>query len=118
MAPEHHDWTRHGAGRSLLWWPLSAFVLIAVFPDAGILPIVLSGAALALVGATGTVAARVLRRRIRARRAAGAEVVGSEVVGTVRETVSEMSDAVSGAVDEVVDGAVETVERVTERRAA
>ncbi|GAA4677439.1 hypothetical protein GCM10023215_07640 [Pseudonocardia yuanmonensis] len=124
MAPEHHDWTRHGAGRSLLWWPLSSFVLIAVFPDAGILPIVLSGAALALIGATGTVAARVLRRRVRARRAAGAppaltgasgvevvEVVGAEVVGTVKETVSEVSDALEEAVESVVDP-------LTERRAA
>ncbi|MEU7815339.1 hypothetical protein [Pseudonocardia sp. NPDC049154] len=96
MAPEHHDWTRHGAGRSLLWWPLSSFVLMAVFPDAGILPIVLSGLALALVGVTGTVAARMLRRRLRARRAEGAPA------------------ALSAAVGDVVDEAVETVEEAVE----
>jgi hypothetical protein len=125
MAPEHHDWTRHGPGRSLLWWPLSSFVLMAVFPDAGILPIVLSGAALALLGATGTVAARVLRRRIRARRAAGvpraltaatgAEIVGSEVVGTVKETVSEVSTAVGEAVDDAVGTVESAVDAAAER---
>jgi hypothetical protein len=108
MAPEHHDWTRHGAGRTLLWWPLSSFVLMAVFPDAGILPIVLSGAALAVVGVAGTVAARVLRRRIRARRAAGAP--------------ASLSDAVGDVVDEAVESVENVLEpagdAVAERRAA
>lgn len=66
MAPEHHDWTRHGAGRCLLWWPLSSFVFIAVFPDAGIRPIVLSGAGLAVLGLAGAPAARAVRGWIRA----------------------------------------------------
>ncbi|GAA2852236.1 hypothetical protein GCM10010472_06760 [Pseudonocardia halophobica] len=108
MAPEHHDWTRHGAGRSLLWWPLSSFVLMAVFPDAGILPIVLSGLALALVGVTGTVAARMLRRRLRARRAEGVPAALTAAVGDVVDEAVEK-------VESVIDPAAEPV---AQRRAA
>jgi hypothetical protein len=61
-AVEHRDWTRHGPGRTLLWWPFVAFALMAVFPDAGILPIVLSGLALAALGVFGGAAARWARR--------------------------------------------------------
>jgi len=71
MAPTHHDWTRHGPGRCLLWWPLLSFVLMAAFPDAGILPIVASGAALTVLGGAAGIVAAVLRRRIRTLRSAG-----------------------------------------------
>jgi len=70
MAAEHGEWTRHGPGRALLWWPILSFGLIAVFPDAGIVAIVASGAGLAMLGVLATVAARVVRRRILLHRAA------------------------------------------------
>jgi hypothetical protein len=70
MAGEHRDWTRHGPGRFLLWWPFLSFVLMAVLPDAGIVPIVASGAGLALLGVVAALGARVLRRRILLHRAA------------------------------------------------
>jgi len=65
MGGEHRDWTRHGVGRSLLWWPFLAFGLVAVFPGAGVLAVVGSGAGLALLGLVGDIGARMLRRRPR-----------------------------------------------------
>ncbi|GAA4557628.1 hypothetical protein [Pseudonocardia xishanensis] len=70
MAAEHREWTHHGPGRALLWWPFLSFGTMAVFPDAGIAPIVATGAALAVLGLVAALAARVLRRRILLHRAA------------------------------------------------
>jgi hypothetical protein len=106
MAPAHHDWTRHGPGRCLLWWPLSSFVLMAVFPDAGILPIVLSGAGLAVLGVAGGIAAAVLRRRIRALRAArrpAALTAGQAVAEVAEEVVDQVVETVEGVVESVTD---------------
>jgi hypothetical protein len=88
MADGHRDWTRHGPGRFLLWWPFLSFALMAALPNAGIVPIVASGAALALFGVVAALAARVLRRRILLHRAATApaalpEAAGRIVPGTV-----------------------------------
>lgn len=91
MAAEHPEWTRRGPGRFLLWWPFLSFVLMAVLPDAGIVPIVASGAGLAVLGLVARVAARVLHRRILLHRAAGRPAAlpegggGPVVPGTVVE---------------------------------
>jgi hypothetical protein len=59
---EAHEWTRRGPGRFLLWWPFFAFALVALFPGAGILPIVASGAGLSLLGVAAAGVARLARR--------------------------------------------------------
>lgn len=69
MAGEHRDWTRHGPGRFLLWWPFLSFASMAALPNAGIAPIVASGAGLALVGVVAALAARIVGRWILLHRA-------------------------------------------------
>ncbi|GAA1865218.1 hypothetical protein GCM10009836_51950 [Pseudonocardia ailaonensis] len=106
MAPTHHDWTRHGPGRCLLWWPLSSFVLMAAFPDAGILPIVLSGAGLAVLGVAGGIGAAMLRRRIRALRAArrpAALIAGEGVAQAAGHVVEQVVETVEGVVESVTE---------------
>jgi hypothetical protein len=60
--PPHRDWTRHGVGRALLWWPFTAFVAVAAFPALAVPGVVVSGALLIVVGLVG--GAVRLRRRI------------------------------------------------------
>lgn len=70
MAP-HRDWTRRGAGRALLYWPLVAFLLAAAFPAIAVPLVVGSGFGLLTIGMIGGVAGRRRRARklARARRA-------------------------------------------------
>lgn len=77
--PPHRDWTRRGAGRALLYWPLVAFLLAAAFPALAV-PLVLgSGVTLLVLGMVGGV----LGKRWRARRLARARRVVAEVADTV-----------------------------------
>lgn len=71
--PPHRDWTRRGAGRALLYWPLVAFLLAAAFPALAV-PLVLgSGLALLMLGVVGGMLGKRWRARklARARRAVG-----------------------------------------------
>ncbi|GEL17734.1 hypothetical protein [Pseudonocardia asaccharolytica] len=65
MVSERAGWSLRGPLRALVWWPLVAFVLLAVHPAAG--PVVVAGAggALAVLGAL----ASSVSRRPAARRA-------------------------------------------------
>jgi hypothetical protein len=61
--PSHRDWTRHGVGRALLWWPFTAFVAVAAFPALAVPGVVLTGAFLIVIGFVGGAVGR--RRRAR-----------------------------------------------------
>lgn len=69
--PPHRDWTRRGAGRALLYWPLVAFLLAAAFPALAIPLVVGSGVGLLAIGMIGGATGRRWRARklARARRA-------------------------------------------------
>jgi hypothetical protein len=85
MGREHHDWTKNGPGRALLWWPLISFLLMAVFPDAGIVPVFLAGAALALLGFATRALVLLLSRRLPG--AADARpVVATRAIGAATES--------------------------------
>lgn len=66
--PSHRDWTRHGVGRALLWWPFTAFVAVAAFPALAVPGVVVTGALLVVVGVVGGAVSR--RRRTRREREA------------------------------------------------
>lgn len=70
--PPHRDWTRRGAGRALLYWPLAAFLLAAAFPALAVPLAVGSGVGLAVLGVLGGAIGKRWRalRLHRARRAA------------------------------------------------
>jgi hypothetical protein len=84
MGREHHDWTKNGPGRALLWWPLISFLLMAVFPDAGIVPVFLAGAALALLGFAARALVLLLRRHL-PEATAGRPVVAAREIGAATE---------------------------------
>lgn len=48
--PPHRDWTRRGAGRALLYWPLTSFLLAAAFPALAVQLVLGSGLALLVLG--------------------------------------------------------------------
>ncbi|GJF01714.1 MULTISPECIES: hypothetical protein [Pseudonocardia] len=56
------DWTPPGVFRALLWWPPVAFLLAAAFPGAGLVPIIGSGLALALVGIAAATLPKLVHR--------------------------------------------------------
>jgi hypothetical protein len=85
MGREHHDWTKNGPGRALLWWPLISFLLMAVFPDAGIVPVFLAGAALALLGFAARALVLLLRRHL-PEAADVRPVVATREIGAAAET--------------------------------
>jgi hypothetical protein len=68
--PPHRDWTRHGVGRALLWWPFMAFVAVAVFPALAVPGVILTGTFLVVVGVVGGMIGR-RRRALRERDARG-----------------------------------------------
>jgi hypothetical protein len=77
--PPHRDWTRRGAGRALLYWPLVAFILAAAFPALAV-PLVLgSGLALLALGLVGGFAGK----RWRARKLARARRVVADIAEDV-----------------------------------
>ncbi|MCW0213729.1 MAG: hypothetical protein OJJ54_10240 [Pseudonocardia sp.] len=95
MGREHHDWTRNGPGRALLWWPLTSFLLMAVFPDAGVVPILLAGAVLAALGFATRALVLVVRRHLPdpatarpvvATREIGAREIGAREIEAASET--------------------------------
>jgi hypothetical protein len=55
MASESGEWCSSAPVRTLLWWPLIAFVLVVVFPDVG--PVGIAAAGLVLAGAGALIAA-------------------------------------------------------------
>lgn len=62
----HRDWTRHGVGRALLWWPFAAFVAVAAFPTLAVPGVVASGVLLIAVGLVSGAVGRLRRvRRLR-----------------------------------------------------
>jgi hypothetical protein len=77
--PPHRDWTRRGAGRALLYWPLVAFILAAAFPALAVPLVVGSGFALLALGLVGGFAGK----RWRARRLARARRVVSGIAEDV-----------------------------------
>ena len=95
--PPHRDWTRHGVGRALLWWPFTAFVAVAAFPALAVPGVVATGVLLIVVGLVGGAVGRRRReRRLReARRAVTAfaprrvrEARGRDAAAVPRETVT------------------------------
>jgi hypothetical protein len=84
MGREHHDWTTNGPGRALLWWPLISFLLMAVFPEAGVVPVFLAGAALALLGFTTRALVLFLHRHLP--EAEGRPVVAEREIGAAAGT--------------------------------
>ncbi|TCK21289.1 hypothetical protein [Pseudonocardia endophytica] len=66
--PVHRDWTRHGVGRALLWWPFLAFVAVAAFPALAVPGMIVTGVFLIVVGVVGG-AVRQYRRDRRAHEA-------------------------------------------------
>lgn len=83
MAPEPHDWNVPAPLRALLWWPLTAFVLVMLDPSAAAGTIALVGAALAVLGVVGSTVGGTLRRRLAARSAAGPEPAMTDAVERV-----------------------------------
>jgi hypothetical protein len=63
MVSEPHEWTVPAPLRALLWWPPLAFLLVLLEPTAAALSIAATGAALAVLGAVGTTAGRMIARR-------------------------------------------------------
>ena len=59
--PPHRDWTRRGAGRALLYWPLVAFLLVAAFPALAVPLVVGSGFGLVVIGTVGGAVGRLRR---------------------------------------------------------
>jgi hypothetical protein len=88
MAWEHQDWTKNGPGRALLWWPLISFLLMAVFPDAGVVPVFLAGAALAVLGFAARALVGLLRRHLPGVDAARPAVATREI-GAATETPAD-----------------------------
>lgn len=74
--PPHRDWTRRGAGRALLYWPLTAFLLVAAFPAYSVVLVIASGILLPTLGLMAGLAGK----RWRARKLARARRVLSDVV--------------------------------------
>ena len=74
--PPHRDWTRRGAGRALLYWPLTAFLLVAAFPAYSVVLVIASGILLPALGLVAGLAGK----RWRARKLARARRVLSDVV--------------------------------------
>ncbi|OLM17553.1 MULTISPECIES: hypothetical protein [unclassified Pseudonocardia] len=77
--PPHRDWTRRGAGRALLYWPLVAFILAAAFPALAVPLVVGSGLALLALGLVGGFAGK----RWRARRLARARRIVADIAEDV-----------------------------------
>lgn len=88
--PPHRDWTRRGAGRALLYWPLVAFILAAAFPALAVPLVVGSGLTLLTLGSVGGFAGK----RWRARRLARAR---ETVPGLVEDVPSRDAERGSGA---------------------
>lgn len=76
--PPHRDWTRRGAGRALLYWPLTAFLLAAAFPALAVPLVLASGLTLLVLGLLGGI----LGKRWRARKLAVARGLVAEVADT------------------------------------
>lgn len=76
--PPHRDWTRRGAGRALLYWPLTAFLLVAAFPAYSVVLVIASGILLPTLGLVAGLAGK----RWRARKLARARRALSDVVDT------------------------------------
>ncbi|MEU4374267.1 hypothetical protein [Pseudonocardia alni] len=74
--PPHRDWTRRGAGRALLYWPLTAFLLVAAFPAYSVVLVIASGILLPTLGLVAGLAGK----RWRARKLARARRALSDVV--------------------------------------
>lgn len=107
--PPHRDWTRHGVGRALLWWPLTAFVVAAAFPAFAVPGMIASGALLMIVGLVGGAVGR--RRRTRRLRRAAREVTPfapravREALPSPREPRSPArAHATAGAADADAEG--------------
>ncbi|ODU05803.1 MAG: hypothetical protein ABS81_06360 [Pseudonocardia sp. SCN 72-86] len=66
--------------RAMLWWPPVAFVIAIAMPGAGLIPIAVSGLALAVIG----IGLAALSRR---RRAGGSSATPLETPGTVAASV-------------------------------
>lgn len=100
--PPHRDWTRRGVGRALLWWPFTAFLLVAAFPGVAVPAMVGSGVALVAVGLVGGALGRWWRaRRLRrAGRTIGAiphPATGAPVAPTADTADTAATD--TGAID-------------------
>ncbi|WP_224386359.1 hypothetical protein [Pseudonocardia sp. ICBG1293] len=65
--PPHRDWTRRGAGRALLYWPLTAFLLVAAFPAYSVVLVIASGILLPTLGLVAGLAGKRWRARRLAR---------------------------------------------------
>ncbi|MEQ3554663.1 hypothetical protein WIS52_29715 [Pseudonocardia nematodicida] len=74
--PPHRDWTRRGAGRALLYWPIVAFLLVAAFPAVAVPLMIGSGFALLTIGLVGGM----IGKRRRARKLARARQAPADVV--------------------------------------
>lgn len=66
-------------GRALLWWPFTAFLMVAAFPAIAVPAMVGSGVALILVGLVGGVLGRLWRTH-KLRRAG--RTIGTPATGT------------------------------------